>query len=92
MPIGDCHSCPIVESRDQRRYQLIGAFADLNANFRMANLVPVVPKGFVPGLDVELIGIDEGPIDVEEYRLQWHRELVIVSARGKRSGPAKFRQ
>jgi hypothetical protein len=56
----------------QRRHELIAPFADLATDFVLLDPMAIIAEGFFPGLDVEIVGIHQRSVNIEEHSFQGH--------------------
>jgi len=59
----------LINAWNERRDQLIAAFADLRPNIVLVEVVTMIPEGFLPGHNMKIVGIHQRAVDVEEMRL-----------------------
>src|ERR671910_5975 len=71
---------------EDRRYQLVPAFADLRDYALGRHVKPQPLERAAPGLDVGRVGVDQGPVDVENHSTYSHGSKLVENGKMREVG------
>jgi len=53
-----------------RGHELVATCADLLVNAAARHIMAEIPEGFLPGLNMSVVGIDKGAVEIEDYSVK----------------------